>query len=108
MFVIYPFFIYTHYTKNISDVRIVDAMRNIFLRIKNIIPKRTLGVIFIVLGFLALVTPFTPGSWLIFVGLEFLGLRYVFQRPIDRFLKMRRKKDHVDPGTVPKETPEKK
>jgi hypothetical protein len=28
----------------------------------------------VVIGFLALVTPLTPGSWLIFIGLEFLGI----------------------------------
>jgi hypothetical protein len=39
------------------------------------IAKKAAGVILIVLGFLALVTPATPGSWLILVGLEFLGLR---------------------------------
>ncbi|MDR3642668.1 MAG: hypothetical protein P4L74_03530 [Candidatus Doudnabacteria bacterium] len=37
--------------------------------------KKIVGVVFIILGFLALVTPFTPGSWLIFVGLELVGLR---------------------------------
>ena len=39
------------------------------------IGKKVVGAILIVLGFLALVTPATPGSWLILVGLEFLGLR---------------------------------
>jgi len=37
--------------------------------------KKLIGFLLIVLGFLALITPFTPGSWLIFVGLEFLGFR---------------------------------
>lgn len=37
--------------------------------------KKIIGFILIILGFSALVTPFTPGSWLIFVGLEFLGFR---------------------------------
>ncbi len=39
--------------------------------------KKTVGVILILVGLAALVTPFTPGSWLIFVGLEFLGLRFL-------------------------------
>ena len=39
------------------------------------IGRQVAGAILIVLGFLALVTPATPGSWLILVGLEFLGLR---------------------------------
>jgi uncharacterized protein YqgC (DUF456 family) len=37
--------------------------------------KIVVGVILIILGFLALITPLTPGSWLIFVGLELLGFR---------------------------------
>jgi len=35
-----------------------------------------------VLGVLALLTPFTPGSWLALIGLELVGLRLVFQRKI--------------------------
>jgi hypothetical protein len=40
--------------------------------------KKAVGVLFILIGLLALVTPFTPGSWLVFVGLELLGLRMLF------------------------------
>ena len=36
--------------------------------------KKILGFILIVLGLLALLTPLTPGSWLIFVGLELFGI----------------------------------
>ncbi len=36
--------------------------------------KKAIGVFLITLGMLAFVTPFTPGSWLIFVGLGVLGL----------------------------------
>jgi len=36
--------------------------------------KKVLGVLFILLGALALVTPLTPGSWLVFVGAEMLGI----------------------------------
>jgi hypothetical protein len=43
------------------------------------IVRKTIGVILIVLGFLALVTPLTPGSWLIPIGLELLGLRLLLQ-----------------------------
>ena len=46
---------------------------NIKIRIKKII-----GILVIVIGLLALVTPFTPGSWLIFVGLELFGFRMLF------------------------------
>ena len=53
---------------------------------KNIL-KKILGVVFIILGFLALITPFTPGSWLILVGLELVGLRILLAgrlRPLTR------------------------
>jgi len=39
--------------------------------------KKTVGVLLILIGLLALVTPLTPGSWLVFVGLELLGLRFL-------------------------------
>jgi len=49
--------------------------------------KRTLiwmivGVFLILLGLVALFTPFTPGSWLVFVGLEILGIRLSFWQKI--------------------------
>ncbi len=31
-----------------------------------------------VYGIIALVTPFTPGSWLFFIGLELIGVRLVW------------------------------
>ncbi|MDO8664289.1 MAG: hypothetical protein Q7K44_01940 [Candidatus Liptonbacteria bacterium] len=40
--------------------------------------KKIIGIFLIIIGLLALVTPFTPGSWLIFVGLESLGIRILF------------------------------
>jgi uncharacterized protein YqgC (DUF456 family) len=40
--------------------------------------KKIIGVLLIIIGLAALFTPFTPGSWLIFVGLELLGLRMLF------------------------------
>lgn len=39
-----------------------------------------MGILLVLLGLLALLTPFTPGSWLIFVGLEILGIRLAFWR----------------------------
>jgi len=44
------------------------------------------GIICIVLGFLALITPLTPGSWLILVGLEILGLRMLIEKKLSSFL----------------------
>jgi hypothetical protein len=37
--------------------------------------KKVAGVLIILLGILIFITPFTPGSWIIFVGLELLGIR---------------------------------
>jgi uncharacterized protein YqgC (DUF456 family) len=40
--------------------------------------KKTIGILLIVIGLLALVTPFMPGSWLIFIGLGLFGFRMLF------------------------------
>ena len=37
--------------------------------------KKILGVVLVLIGVLALVTPLTPGAWLILVGLGLLGFR---------------------------------
>ena len=39
-------------------------------------------MVLMILGVLALVTPFTPGSWLALIGLELVGLRLVFERKL--------------------------
>ena len=50
--------------------------------------KKILGVIAIVLGFISLVTPFTPGAfWLIFIGLEMMGVHIIFLSRIEEKLK---------------------
>lgn len=41
--------------------------------------KIVVGVLLLLLGLAALFTPFTPGSWLALVGLEFLGLRVLLR-----------------------------
>jgi hypothetical protein len=51
--------------------------------------KKALGIIFIILGFIALITPCSPGSWLILVGLEFMGLGFLFENRLPAFLKSR-------------------
>lgn len=45
--------------------------------------KKTLGVILVIYGIFALLTPFTPGSWLAIIGMELLGIHLVV---FDRFL----------------------
>lgn len=43
-----------------------------------VIIKKTIGVILIIVGLLALFTPLTPGSWLALIGMELLGIRMFF------------------------------
>jgi uncharacterized protein YqgC (DUF456 family) len=37
--------------------------------------KYVAGIVLILIGFIALVTPLTPGAWLMFVGLELIVQR---------------------------------
>ena len=48
--------------------------------------KIVLGVVLILVGVLAQLTPLTPGSWLALIGLEILGLRLLVERKIISFL----------------------
>lgn len=54
--------------------------------------KKILGVVLIIIGLVAFFTPFTPGSWLVFVGLEFLGFHVLFLDKIKIWLKMKYRK----------------
>jgi hypothetical protein len=50
--------------------------------------KKIIGLLFILYGFIAFITPVTPGSWLLFIGLELLGIRLIFlERIKSRFIK---------------------
>ncbi len=43
--------------------------------------KKVIGVILIIYGIFALLTPLTPGSWLALIGMELLGIRqFVFRK----------------------------
>jgi protein-S-isoprenylcysteine O-methyltransferase Ste14 len=53
--------------------------------------KKIIGVILIVLGLAALVTPFTPGSWLALIGLQLVGLGFLLENRFGRALKNRYK-----------------
>jgi hypothetical protein len=65
----------------LSDSLSLENMRRAF--------RIILGVVLIILGVAAALTPFTPGSWLAFIGLEILGLRILLQR---KFLSLLPKK----------------
>ncbi len=54
--------------------------------------KRTLGVLCLVYGIFALVTPFTPGALLIFVGLELLGLTFLLPKRVLKYLDIVKRK----------------
>jgi len=49
--------------------------------------KNTVGVFLVVFGFIGLVTPFTPWGLLFFVGLELLGVRFLFWDKIKNWFK---------------------
>ena len=55
--------------------------------------KIILGVLLILIGVFALLTPLTPGSWLALIGLEILGIRILLERKLISILphKYRRK-----------------
>jgi hypothetical protein len=53
--------------------------------------KKTIGVILIAYGLFALVTPFTPGSWLALIGLEMAGFGFLLENRLGRVLKSRYK-----------------
>lgn len=40
------------------------------------------GVLLVIIGLAALVTPLTPGAWLGFIGLELLGFGFLIPRKI--------------------------
>lgn len=74
----------------------------ILTSVKNPLIKKTLGVILILLGILALVTPLTPGAWLIFIGLEVFGIRLVAWDRVKAWWQGRKAKDEPptpDPST---------
>ena len=51
----------------------------------------TLGVLLVLVGLFALVTPLTPGAWLGLIGLEMLGLGFIIPAKIRNLWKKERK-----------------
>ncbi|MFH1866902.1 MAG: PGPGW domain-containing protein [Patescibacteria group bacterium] len=54
---------------------------------KNSPANKIVGALLIIVGIAALVTPLSPGSWLIFIGLGLLGVRLVFWERFKVMLK---------------------
>lgn len=70
-----------------------------------------LGVVLIVIGVLAAVTPLSPGSWLALIGLELLGIRILVERKFlslipekyrRKFKKLLKKKAKKHPREIEK------
>ena len=55
--------------------------------------KKAIGIMLMIIGLFALATPFTPGSWLIFVGLEFFGFRILFLDKLKAWFSGKQKYD---------------
>ena len=52
--------------------------------------RKTLGVLCIIVGTIALLTPLSPGAWLIPIGLGFLGVRLAFWEKLKAWWRNRR------------------
>ncbi len=50
------------------------------------ITRTILGVVLIILGVAAALTPFSPGSWLALIGFEILGLKMLLPRKLRSLL----------------------
>jgi hypothetical protein len=51
--------------------------------------RLVIGIVLIIAGLVAALTPLTPGSWLALIGLELLGIRLVVQRKLLSLLPAR-------------------
>ena len=51
------------------------------------IVKKAFGLILVFLGLFALVTPMTPGAWLIFIGAELLGWKFLLNHRLVVWMK---------------------
>ncbi len=46
----------------------------------------TVGIILILVGLFALITPFTPGTWLALIGFELLNIHFLFLKKLKKKL----------------------
>lgn len=68
----------------------MNRAKNFYNKVRHlsVVQKRFLGTVLILLGLFSLVTPLTPGAWLIFVGLELFGLHLaVWDKIKDKLFK---------------------
>lgn len=55
--------------------------------------RKIIGAGLIIIGLLALVTPLTPGAWLILIGAEMLGVNLLYSRQIRAWYDRKRGKE---------------
>ena len=51
--------------------------------------RNAIGIVLLAAGIIALVTPFTPGAWLIFVGAQMLGFELIYWQRLGESLERR-------------------
>lgn len=51
--------------------------------------RKLFGFALVAIGLVALLTPLTPGSWLIFIGLQILGFRFLLWDRMKSWLRRR-------------------
>jgi hypothetical protein len=61
--------------------------------------KKLIGVIAVLVGFIGVLLPVIPGLWLMFFGLELLGIQILFFGKAARFIKK-----HATRGGLIRET----
>jgi len=66
--------------------------------------KKIVGWFFVVIGFVALITPLTPGGILFFIGLEVLGIRFIGTEKVKHFFTHRGKLVATETVTVETQT----
>lgn len=52
------------------------------------------GIILVIIGFIALVTPLTPGAWLGLIGLQMLGLGFLIPKKLRALWEKPLKEEH--------------
>jgi uncharacterized membrane protein HdeD (DUF308 family) len=89
--------IHTHSVLNYNQIQIIMYIK-IINKIKEFLEsnkktRKVIGVILILVGLFALITPLTPGAWLAIVGFELLGMKILF---LNKFKFWNKKKNSVN------------
>jgi hypothetical protein len=53
--------------------------------------RKSLGIFFVIIGAISIITPFTPVGFLLIVGLEMLGIRFLFWDKLKAWFKKQTK-----------------